>query len=89
MGLSFAIPVDVAINVKNQLVAHGSVTRGRIGVRIQEVDQTFKHRQVVTSQSFDRSRSTDIQVKVHTLELNHLLLLTSQGFKVFIKQVIV
>ena len=41
MGLSFAIPVDVAINVKNQLVAHGSVTRGRIGVRIQEVDQTL------------------------------------------------
>ncbi len=41
MGLSFAIPIDVAINVKNQLVAHGSVTRGRIGVRIQEVDQTL------------------------------------------------
>lgn len=41
MGLSFAIPVDVAINVKNQLVDHGSVTRGRIGVRIQEVDQTL------------------------------------------------
>jgi len=41
MGLSFAIPVDVAMNVKNQLVAHGSVTRGRIGVRIQEVDQTL------------------------------------------------
>ena len=41
MGLSFAIPVDVAINVKDQLVAHGSVTRGKIGVRIQEVDQTL------------------------------------------------
>lgn len=41
MGLSFAIPVDVAINVKDQLVAHGSVTRGRIGVRIQEVDQAL------------------------------------------------
>jgi serine protease Do len=41
MGLSFAIPVDVAINVKDQLVAHGSVTRGRIGIRIQEVDQTL------------------------------------------------
>jgi serine protease Do len=41
MGLSFAIPIDVAINVKDQLIAHGSVTRGRIGVRIQEVDQTL------------------------------------------------
>ena len=41
MGLSFAIPIDVAINVKDQLVAHGSVTLGRIGVRIQEVDQTL------------------------------------------------
>jgi serine protease Do len=41
MGLSFAIPIDVAINVKNQLVAHGTVTRGRIGVHIQEIDQTL------------------------------------------------
>jgi serine protease Do len=41
MGLSFAIPIDVAMNVKDQLVAHGSVTRGRIGVNIQEVDQAL------------------------------------------------
>lgn len=41
MGLSFAIPIDVAINVKDQLVAHGSVTRGRIGVHIQEINQTL------------------------------------------------
>lgn len=41
MGLSFAIPIEVAINVKDQLVAHGSVTRGRIGVKIQEVDQAL------------------------------------------------
>ena len=41
MGLSFAIPIDVAINVKQQLVATGTVTRGRIGVHIQEVDQTL------------------------------------------------
>jgi len=38
-GLSFAIPVDVAANVMDQLVQHGKVTRGRIGVTIQEVTQ--------------------------------------------------
>ncbi len=41
MGLSFAIPIDVAMNVKDQLIAEGSVTRGRIGVNIQEVDQAL------------------------------------------------
>jgi serine protease Do len=41
MGLSFAIPIDVAMNVKDQLVATGTVTRGRIGVQIQEVDQSL------------------------------------------------
>ena len=38
-GVSFAIPIDVAMNVKNQLVASGRVERGRIGVTIQEVNQ--------------------------------------------------
>ena len=38
-GLSFAIPIDVASKVKDQLIAHGKVTRGRIGVVIQEVNQ--------------------------------------------------
>ena len=37
MGLSFAIPIDVAMEVVAQLRAHGTVTRGRIGVRLQEV----------------------------------------------------
>jgi serine protease Do len=37
MGLSFAIPIDVAMEVVAQLRAHGKVTRGRIGVRLQEV----------------------------------------------------
>ena len=37
MGLSFAIPIDVAMDVANQLKATGKVTRGRIGVVIQEV----------------------------------------------------
>ncbi len=37
MGLSFAIPIDVAMDVHNQLRSSGKVTRGRIGVVIQEV----------------------------------------------------
>ena len=38
-GLSFAIPIDVAVRVRDQLLAHGKVTRGRLGVVIQEVNQ--------------------------------------------------
>ena len=39
MGLSFAIPIDVAMDVQSQLKAHGRVQRGRIGVVIQEVSR--------------------------------------------------
>ena len=37
MGLSFAIPIDVAMDVVAQLRSTGRVARGRIGVVIQEV----------------------------------------------------
>lgn len=37
MGLSFAIPIDVAMQVADQLRTSGKVTRGRIGVTIQEM----------------------------------------------------
>jgi len=37
MGLAFAIPIDVAMEVQTQLRATGHVRRGRIGVVIQEV----------------------------------------------------
>jgi serine protease Do len=36
-GLSFAIPIDIAQGVREQLAATGHVTRGRIGVSIQPV----------------------------------------------------
>lgn len=39
MGLSFAIPIDVAMNVADQLKANGYVTRGWLGVIIQEVNR--------------------------------------------------
>jgi serine protease Do len=37
MGISFAIPMDEAIRVSEQLRAKGRVTRGRIGVQIEPV----------------------------------------------------
>ena len=37
MGLSFAIPIDLALQIKDQLVKTGKVTRGRIGVMIQNI----------------------------------------------------
>jgi serine protease Do len=40
-GLSFAVPIDVAVKVKDQLVATGKVSRGRMGVTVQEVTQSL------------------------------------------------
>ncbi|RJG07896.1 DegQ family serine endoprotease [Noviherbaspirillum cavernae] len=37
MGISFAVPIDEAVRVADQLRATGKVTRGRIGVQIGEV----------------------------------------------------
>ena len=38
MGISFAIPIDVAMKVKDQLQKYGKVSRGRLGVAIQGLD---------------------------------------------------
>ena len=51
MGVSFAIPIDVASNVKDKLVKTGRVTRSRIGVQIQEVTA-----QLAESFGLDRPR---------------------------------
>ncbi|WP_234085433.1 DegQ family serine endoprotease [Azonexus sp. R2A61] len=40
-GLSFAIPIEVAMNVERQIVTHGKVERGRLGVTIQEINQAL------------------------------------------------
>jgi len=37
MGLSFAIPIDLAMDIVGQLKGSGKVSRGRLGVQIQEV----------------------------------------------------
>ena len=41
MGLSFAIPIDVATNVQDQIIKTGRVVRGKIGVTIQDVNAQF------------------------------------------------
>src|SRR6266852_3101485 len=51
MGLSFAIPIDVAMDIQKQLREKGRVARGRIGVVIQEVT-----RDLATSFGLDRPR---------------------------------
>ena len=41
MGLSFAIPADIAAKVADQLKSTGKVAHGRLGVGIQGIDQTL------------------------------------------------
>jgi len=40
-GISFAIPIEIAMNVEGQLVKHGKVERGRLGVTVQEVNASL------------------------------------------------
>lgn len=49
MGLSFAIPMDVAMNVVEQIKSKGSVSRGWLGVQIQDVTREL-------AESFDMDR---------------------------------
>ncbi len=51
LGIAFAIPIDVALDVQSQLQSKGRVSRGRIGVVIQEVS-----RDLATSFNLDRPR---------------------------------
>ncbi len=49
MGLSFAIPMDVAMNVVGQIKSTGKVARGWLGVQIQDVTREL-------AESFDMDR---------------------------------
>ena len=40
-GLSFSIPIDVAVRIKDQIVATGKVQHAKLGVTVQEVGQAF------------------------------------------------
>jgi serine protease Do len=40
-GVSFAIPIDVALKVKDQIVATGKAEHGRLGVTVQDLNQSL------------------------------------------------
>jgi serine protease Do len=40
-GVSFAIPIDLAVRIKDQIVAHGKVEHAKLGVSVQEVNQSL------------------------------------------------
>jgi len=40
-GLAFAIPIDVALKVKDQIVATGKASHGRLGVSVQDLNQNL------------------------------------------------
>jgi serine protease Do len=40
-GVSFAIPIDLASRIKDQIIAHGKVEHAKLGVAVQEVNQTL------------------------------------------------
>ncbi|MFQ5470933.1 MAG: DegQ family serine endoprotease [Gammaproteobacteria bacterium] len=51
MGLSFAIPIDMAMNIVEQLESEGHVTRGWLGILIQDVTREL-------AESFDMPKPT-------------------------------
>jgi serine protease Do len=57
MGISFAIPIDVAMDIQNQLRSSGKVSRGRIGVVIQDVTKEL-------AESFGLSKAQGAVVSV-------------------------
>ncbi|NLG74735.1 MAG: PDZ domain-containing protein [Xanthomonadaceae bacterium] len=57
MCLSFAVPIDVANHVKEQIIQHGRVIRSRIGVSIQDVNA-----QLAESFGLDRPRGALISM---------------------------
>jgi serine protease Do len=55
MGIGFAIPINMIKTIREQLVEHGSVTRGRLGVYIQDLTREL-------AESFDLDQSKGILV---------------------------
>src|SRR2546422_1153711 len=58
MGLSFAIPIDVAMEGQNQLRQFGRVSRGRIGGVIQEVSKEL-------AESRSEEHTSELQSRLH------------------------
>jgi serine protease Do len=40
-GVSFSIPIDLAVKIKDEIVAHGKVEHAKLGVSVQEVNQSL------------------------------------------------
>ena len=55
MGIGFAIPINMIKAIRQQLVEHGTVTRGRLGVYIQELTKEL-------AESFDLDQNNGILV---------------------------
>ena len=55
MGIGFAIPINMAKSIREQLVKHGTVTRGRLGVYIQDLTKDL-------ADSFDIDQRSGILV---------------------------
>lgn len=77
MGLSFAIPVEVAMDVIDQLRDHGYVSRGWLGVYIQEVTRELaesfgmeKPMGALVAKIMDGSPVEDADIKVGDVILN-------------------
>ncbi len=79
MGIGFAIPVNMAKLIKNQLIEDGRVTRGRLGVYIQDINKDLAEsfnldstKGILVSQVVDDSPAEDAGLKQGDiiLELN-------------------
>lgn len=70
MGIGFAIPINLANSITKQLMAYGKVTRGYLGVSIQELSPELaksfdlkKNEGVLVAQVVDDSPATDAGIE--------------------------
>ena len=68
MGVSFAIPIDYAIDVADQLKEKGYVARGWLGVRIQEVTKEIAN-EVLNANEYEFLNLKDISLQTYTQHL--------------------
>lgn len=46
VGIGFAIPANMVARLMNQIVAHGSVRRGQLGVAVQDLTRSWRGRSI-------------------------------------------